>query len=118
MHPDVGARLGPYELVSLIGIGGMGRVYRARDIDLSRFVAIKVIHEAVAARPLGLSRFEREARLASSLNHPNIVTVYSVGRAEDTPYIAMELVEGLTLREKLTVGPMPLTDVVAIAAQI
>ena len=115
---EAGARLGPYELVSLLGSGGMGHVYRARDTDLARFVAIKVLKEAPASSPKALSRLEREARLASSLNHPNIVTVYSIGRAEGVPYIVMELVDGKTLYELIAAGPLPLPRVVEIAAQV
>ena len=96
----------------------MGQVYRARDTELSRFVAIKVLKETPGASPNRLSRLEREARLASSLNHPNIVTVYSIGHAGDVPYIAMELVEGKTLSELIAAGPLALTRVVDIAAQI
>src|SRR5450759_1467060 len=96
----------------------MGHVYRARDMELARFVAIKVLKEAPASSPNTLNRLEREARLASSLNHPNIVTVYSIGRSEGVPYIAMELVEGKTLYELIAAGPLPLPRVVEIAAQI
>ena len=115
---EAGARLGPYELVSLLGSGGMGKVYRARDTDLARFVALKVLKGTPAADASALSRLEREARLASSLNHPNIITVYSIGRSEGVPYIAMELVEGQTLHELLAAGPLPFPRLVEIAAQI
>lgn len=115
---EIGARLGPYELLALLGSGGMGHVYRARDTDLARLVAIKILKEAPASSPKALSRLEREARLASSLNHPNIVTVYSIGRADGVPYIVMELVEGKTLYELIAGGPVPLPRVVEIAAQI
>ena len=87
-------------------------------MELARFVAIKVLKEAPASSPNTLNRLEREARLASSLNHPNIVTVYSIGRSEGVPYIAMELVEGKTLYELIAAGPLPLPRVVEIAAQI
>ena len=99
MTIDVGARLGPYEIVSLLGSGGMGHVYRARDTELARFVAIKVLKETPTSSAKALSRLEREARLASSLNHPNIVTVYGIGRSEGMPYIAMRLIKGKTLSE-------------------
>src|SRR5437870_5357332 len=116
---EAGARLGPYELVSLLGSGGMGKVYRARDTDLARFVAIKVLKEETSASGAkALSRLEREARIASSLNHPNIITVYSIGRAEGVPYIAMELVEGKTLHEIIAGGPIPFPRLVEIASQI
>ena len=87
-----GARLGPYEIVSAIGAGGMGDVYRATDTRLERVVAIKVLPDGVAASPQTLERFQREARAASALNHPNICTIYDVGT--DPPFIAMELLEG------------------------
>ncbi len=115
---DIGARLGPYELLSLIGSGGMGEVYSARDTELNRLVAIKVLPETLASDPVPLSRFEREARLASALNHPNIITIYNIGRAGQRPYIAMELVAGQTLHEMLAAGPLPLRRVLDLAAQI
>ena len=118
MTLEIGSRLGPYELLSLLGSGGMGHVYRARDTDLARFVAIKVLRETPASSPKALSRLEREARLASSLNHPNIVTVYSIGRADGVPYIVMELVDGKTLYEIIAAGPLHLPRVIEIAAQI
>ena len=94
-----GTRLGPYEILSPLGAGGMGEVYRARDTRLGREVALKVLPEALAQDPDRLSRFEREARAASALNHPNIVTIHEIGSEGETPYIAMELVDGRTLRE-------------------
>jgi tetratricopeptide (TPR) repeat protein/TolB-like protein len=118
MTTGAGNWLGPYEIVSLLGSGGMGHVYRARDPELARFVAIKVLKETSTSGPKGLSRLEREARLASSLNHPNIITVYSIGRADGVPYIVMELVEGKTLSALIAGGPLPLPRVVEIAAQI
>ena len=89
-----GSRLGPYEILSPLGAGGMGEVYRARDTRLGREVAIKVLPAALASDPERLKRFEREARSASSLNHPNIVTIYDIGSADSVSYIAMELVTG------------------------
>src|SRR5262244_480990 len=94
-----GTRLGPYEILSPLGAGGMGEVYRARDARLSRSVAFKVLPESLSAEKKRLQRFEKEARAASALNHPNIVTIYEVGSSDGTSYIAMELVEGRTLRE-------------------
>ncbi len=94
-----GTRLGSYEITSLLGSGGMGQVYRAKDLKLGRDVAIKVLREELAADPERLRRFEQEARSASALNHPNIITIYDIGKHGDTPYIAMEYVEGKTLRE-------------------
>ena len=93
-----GTNLGSYEIISLLGAGGMGEVYKAKDLKLGRDVAIKVLREDLASDPERLRRFEQEARAASSLNHPNIVTIHDIGEHEGTRYIAMEYVEGKTLR--------------------
>jgi serine/threonine protein kinase/tetratricopeptide (TPR) repeat protein len=108
-----GARLGPYEIVNPLGVGGMGEVYRATDTRLERVVAIKVLPDGVTASPQTLERFQREARAASALNHPNICTIYDVGT--DPPFIAMELLEGETLQERLRRGPMEIPILVDIA---
>ena len=92
-----GTKLGPYEIVAALGAGGMGEVYRARDTRLERTVAIKILPAAFSADTDRLRRFEQEARSASALNHPNIVTIYELGQDGSTHYIAMELVEGQTL---------------------
>jgi predicted ATPase len=113
-----GTRLGSFEILSLLGVGGMGEVYRARDARLGRHVAIKILPSALAVDSDRLSRFEREARSASALNHPNIITIYELGRSGSTHYIAMELVEGKTLRELLAGGLMPVRKTIEIAAQI
>jgi predicted ATPase len=113
----VGSRLGPYEIVSPLGAGGMGEVYRARDTRLDRDVAIKVLPERLAADRERLTRFEREARSASALNHPNVVTIYDVGEEGSVFYIAMELVEGKTLRELIAGGALPLRDLLQIGSQ-
>jgi eukaryotic-like serine/threonine-protein kinase len=112
-----GTRLGPYEIVAPLGVGGMGEVYRARDSRLGREVALKVLPEELSADSDRLARFEREARSASALNHPHIVTVYDVGRADSLSYIAMELVDGRTLRELLAKGPLSAKRMLSIAAQ-
>ncbi|MEO6259048.1 MAG: protein kinase, partial [Thermoanaerobaculia bacterium] len=104
MNRFAGAQLGPYEILSPLGAGGMGEVYRARDRRLGREVAIKVLPAAVSSDAERLRRFEREAQAASSLNHPNIVTIYDIGSEGSVSYIAMELVEGHSLRE-LMEGP-------------
>ncbi len=117
MSLSAGTRLGPYEVLAPLGAGGMGEVYRARDTRLSRDVALKVLPADLAADRERLDRFEQEARSASALNHPNIVSVYDVGRAGDTSFIAMELVEGKTVRELLVPGPLSLKRVLSIAAQ-
>ena len=112
-----GQRIAGYEVISLIGSGGMGDVYRARDRRLGRDVALKVLEPALSADPEYRSRFEHEAQLASARNHPNIVTIYSVGEEEDVRFIAMELVQGHTLRESLT-APMPVSTVLDITVQL
>src|SRR5215467_13380485 len=94
-----GARLGPYEVVAPLGAGGMGEVWRARDTRLSREVALKVLPAEVSRDLSRLKRFEKEARAASALNHPNIVTIYDIGSSDDQSWIAMERVDGKTLRE-------------------
>ncbi len=99
MPLSAGDRLGPYEVLGLLGAGGMGEVYRARDPRLGRDVAVKVLPEEVARDPERLSRFEREARAVAALSHPNILTVFDVGTHEGTPYVVTELLEGETLRE-------------------
>jgi predicted ATPase len=113
-----GTKLGPYEIVGPLGAGGMGEVYRARDTHLGRSVAIKILPAACSADSDRLHRFEQEARSASALNHPNIVTIYALGLDASTHYIAMELVEGKTLRELLTSGLLPIRKAIEIAAQM
>src|SRR5580704_128594 len=113
-----GARFGSYEILQRLGAGGMGEVYRAKDYRLDREVAIKTLSLDHSSHPEALSRFEQEARSASSLNHPNIVTIYELGRENGTRYIAMELVDGETVRSLLTSGPIPFRKLVAVAAQI
>ena len=118
MSLEPGTRLGSYEILSAIGAGGMGEVYRAKHVKLGRDVAIKVLPSELASDPERLKRFEREARSASALNHPNIVTIYDIAEHEGTTYIAMELVEGRTLRELLRDGPLPVAKTISVAAQI
>ena len=118
MTLSAGTRLGPYEVLSPLGVGGMGEVWRARDTRLGREVAIKVLPAGLASDPSRLKRFEKEARAASALNHPNIVTIYDIGAADSVSYIAMELVAGKTLRELLFGGTLPVKRLLPIAAQI
>jgi predicted ATPase len=113
-----GTKLGPYEIIELLGAGGMGEVYRARDARLDRSVAIKILPAAFSADSDRVQRFEREARSASALNHPNIVTIYDLGQHGSTHYMAMELVEGKTLRELLAGGSLPIRKAIEIAAQV
>src|ERR1700733_4649668 len=113
-----GARFGTYQILQRLGVGGMGEVYRAKDTRLEREVAIKTLSLDGCSRPEVLSRFEQEARSACALNHPSIVTIYELGQMTDTRFIAMELVEGETLRALLASGPIPFRKSVAIAAQV
>jgi len=112
-----GARFGGYEILSAMGKGGMGEIYRARDMRLGRMVAIKVLPNRFSPTEEQVERFEREARSASALNHPNIVTIYELGSVGDVQYIAMELVAGKTLREMLSSGPIPMRQAIELAAQ-
>jgi eukaryotic-like serine/threonine-protein kinase len=107
-----------YVLLEKLGRGGMGEVYRARDTRLNRQVAIKFLPEDVAGHPEALRRFEREARTASSLNHPNICTLYDFGEEDGRPYIVMEVIEGETLQERLDRGPLPLNEALKLARQL
>ncbi|HET9951240.1 MAG TPA: protein kinase [Candidatus Eisenbacteria bacterium] len=115
-----GARLGPYEIHGLLGAGGMGEVYRARDTRIGREVAVKVLPGAVAGDPERQQRFEAEARAAGSINHPNIITLHDVGVADGAPYLVTEILDGETLRAALGAGaltPQRATSLVAQAAQ-
>jgi serine/threonine protein kinase/Tol biopolymer transport system component len=113
-----GTRLGPYEILSPLGAGGMGEVYRAKDSRLGREVAVKVLPESLSNDADRLRRFEQEARSASALNHPNIVTIYDIGQSSSGSYIAMELVQGSTLRDILADGPLPTKRMLLISAQV
>ncbi|HMD36824.1 MAG TPA: protein kinase [Vicinamibacterales bacterium] len=116
-----GVRLGAYEIVALVGAGGMGEVYRARDTRLNRVVALKILPEAVAANPERLARFTREAQTLASLNHPGIAHVYGLERAEAPEaraFIVMEFVDGQDLAQRIERGPVPVDESIAIAAQI
>jgi serine/threonine protein kinase len=113
-----GTRIGPYEILAVLGAGGMGEVYSARDPRLGREVAIKVLPAALSADPERLHRFAQEARAAAALNHPNIVTIYSVEAADGIPFLTMELVEGQPLSDLIPKGGMPLDRLLAIATPI
>ena len=113
-----GTRLGPYEITAQIGVGGMGEVYRATDTNLKRAVAIKVLPGAVASDAERLARFQREAEVLASLNHPNIASIYGLERADGTTALVMELVEGETIADHIARGPMSLSDALPIARQI
>ena len=114
MTVQAGSRLGPYELLAPIGAGGMGEVWRGKDTRLDRSVAVKILPPAFAEDEERRQRFEREAKAISSLNHPHICTLHDVG----PDYLVMEFVEGRTLAERLRGGPLPLTQVLDVGAQI
>jgi Tol biopolymer transport system component/predicted Ser/Thr protein kinase len=118
MTLEAGAKLGPYQIVAPIGAGGMGEVFRARDTRLLRDVAVKVLPASFASDPERRARFEQEARAASALNHPNIISILDIGDADGVLFIAMELVEGKTLREMLAGGALPSRKVLEIAEQM
>ena len=118
MGLSAGARVGHYEIVELIGVGGMGEVYRARDTKLERDVAIKVLPEELSHDPGRLARFEREAKLLASLTHPGIATLYGIEHVEGKPALIMELVEGETLAERVARGVIPYEEAVALFTQI
>src|SRR5512135_1368454 len=113
-----GDRLGPYEIASPLGAGGMGEVYRAKDTRLGRDVAVKVLPQHLSANPEIRARFEREARTVSTLNHPHICTLHDVGREGDTDFLVMELIEGETLAVRLAKGALPAAEVLRVGAQI
>ena len=110
-----GTRLGPYEVTALIGAGGMGEVYRARDTRLDRIVAIKVLLQHAAADPDLKQRFEREAKTLAALSHPHICPVFDVGRQDGVDFLVMEYLEGETLAQRLTKGALPLDQALKYA---
>jgi eukaryotic-like serine/threonine-protein kinase len=118
MALTVGARLGPYEILAPLGAGGMGEVYRARDIRLDRIVALKTLPAEWSRDPERRGRFEREARAISALSHPHICTLYDVGDYNGIQFLVMELLEGRSLADQLKSGPMPIADVFAYSTQI
>ena len=113
-----GTKLGPYEIQSAIGAGGMGEVYRARDTRLGRDVAIKVLPQHLSSHPVLKERFEREARAISSLNHPRICTLHDVGHQDGVDFLVMEYLPGETLAERLEKGPLPLKEVLKIGMEV
>src|SRR6202158_4505593 len=113
-----GTQLGPYEILSAVGAGGMGEVYRARDTRLDRIVAIKILPDHLSDRAELRERFEREARSVASLNHPHICTLHDIGRQDGTDYLVMEYLEGETLAQRLLKGPLPLDQVLRYAIEI
>ena len=118
MALDVGSRLAHYDVTALIGEGGMGQVYQATDTNLDRQVAIKVLPDAFSSDPDRLARFEREAKVLASLNHPNIGAIYGLEQSGGTRALVLELVEGPTLADRISKGPIPVDEALPIAKQI
>lgn len=114
MRISPGTKLGPYEILSTIGAGGMGEVYRARDTRLDRTVAIKILPAYFSKDPVRKQRFEREAKAISGLNHPNICTLHDVGSQDGIDYLVMEYVEEESLAQRLAKGPLPLEQVLKV----
>ena len=118
MPLTVGSRLGHYDVTALIGEGGMGQVYQATDTQLGREVALKILPDAFAADPDRLARFQREAQVLASLNHPGIAAIYGIETSADTQALVLELVEGPTLADRIAQGPIPIDEALPIAKQI
>ncbi len=118
MALNAGMKLGPYEVLGALGAGGMGEVYRARDTRLDRTVAIKILPEHLASDPGRLARFEREARTVSGLSHPNICALFDIGDQDGIRYLVLEYLEGQTLADRLVKGPLPVSEVLKIGADI
>src|SRR3974390_953796 len=113
-----GQKLGPYEVISPLGAGGMGEVYRARDTRLERIVALKILPKELSGDPVGKQRFEQEAKTISSLNHPHICVLHDIGHQDGVDFLVMECVEGETLAKRLEKGPLPMEQVLKFGAQI
>ena len=118
MPLTVGSRLGHYEVTALIGEGGMGQVYQATDTKLNRQVALKILPEAFATDPDRLARFQREAQVLASLNHPNIAAIHGLEESDGIRALVLELVEGPTLADRISQGPIPVDETLPIAKQI
>src|SRR5262245_20696568 len=118
MPLTIGSMFGPYEILAPLGAGGMGEVYRARDTRLDRMVAIKVLPAAFSSDPVRKLRFQREAKVISSLNHPHLCVLHDTGSQDGRDYLVMECVEGETLAQRLERGPLPFAQVLKIGIQI
>src|SRR6476620_11972010 len=113
-----GSKLGPYEILAALGAGGMGEVYRARDVRLERTVAIKILPADLSSSPNLKQRFEREARAISSLNHPHICALYDIGAQDGVDFLVMEYLDGQTLADRLQKGALPIEQVLKIGMEI
>src|SRR5213082_3481491 len=118
MPLQAGTRLGPYEILTAIGAGGMGEVYRARDTKLNRDVALKILPDTFTHDPERLARFRREAQVLASLNHPHIGAIYGLDEANGTQFLVLELVDGESLDRRIARGPIPVDEALIIAKQI
>src|SRR6266536_542366 len=118
MTLEIGAEVNQYKVVARIGAGGMGEVYLAKDMRLKRNVALKLLNAEVTKNEDWVRRFEQEARAASALNHPNIITIYEVGQTGESHFISTEFIEGETLRQHLKQNPITITEVLDIAIQV
>src|SRR5215470_11435284 len=118
MALTIGTQLGSHEITALLGKGGMGEVYRARDLKLKREVAIKILPEEFSRDASRVGRFQREAEVLASLNHPNIAAIYDLQEASQTRYLVLELVEGETLADRIARGPVPVGEALDIATHI
>src|SRR5215467_8640168 len=118
MALTIGTQLGSHEITALLGKGGMGEVYRARDLKLKREVAIKILPEEFARDADRVNRFQREAEVLASLNHPNIASIYDVQEANGSRFLILELIEGETLADRIARGPIPVADALKIAKNI
>src|SRR5215468_6551740 len=118
MALTIGTQLGSHEITALLGKGGMGEVYRARDLKLKREVAIKILSEEFSRDAERVSRFQREAEVLASINHPNIAAIYDLEEANGSRFLVLELVEGETLADRIARGPIPIEEVLNIATQI
>jgi serine/threonine protein kinase len=118
MALTAGTRLGHYKVSALLGEGGMGQVWQATDTQLNRQVALKILPDAFADDPDRLARFQREAQVLASLNHPNIAAIHGIEKSDDTQALVLELVEGPTLADRIAQGPIPIDEALPIAKQI